>query len=50
MKYSVVPEESMWKVSFLKELLCIQDGHFSVGNEEEGGFSKDEIRELIDNI
>ena len=50
MKYSVVPEESMWKVSFLKELLSIRDGHFSVGNEEEGGFSRDEIQELINII
>ena len=50
MKYSEVPKESMWKVSFLKELLSIRNGDLSVGNGEEEGFSKKEIQELIFNI
>ena len=50
MKYFAVPEESLWKVSFLKELISIREGDLSVGNEEEGGFSKEEIKDLIDTI
>ena len=45
-KYAPVSHNSIWKVSFLKELLNVRDGDLCVGNEEEG-FSKEEIQQLI---
>ena len=47
-KYAPVPHNTIWKVSFLKELLNVRDGDLCVGNEEEG--KKEEIQQLINTV
>ena len=46
-KYCPVPKESKWKIAFLKELMSVRDGDLRVGDDEEDGFTKEEISHLI---
>ena len=51
MSYFPTPKDSLWKVTCLMELLEVRDGDLQIGDDQdEGGFSKEEIQTLINFI
>ena len=47
-RFSSVPEDSIWKVQLLKELISLRDGELCMReNDNEQGFSREDLQNLI---
>ena len=47
-RFSPVPEESVWKIQLLKELISLREGELCMREDEnEQSFSREELQNLI---